>query len=153
MTRLLVNIHCPSDNTRRLRDALVDGAAHPDLEGVELRVVEPLAAVVEDVFWADGIILGTTANFGYMSGAMKDFFDRTYDACLGRTEGLPYAIAVRARTDATGAVASMEKIITGLRWSEVQQSLVSLGPFREEFVDAWRELGMTLAAGLDAGIY
>ena len=152
MANLLVNIHCPSENTKRLRDALVNGASHPDL-AITLRVTEPLLAGADDVFWADAVILGTTVNFGYMSGAMKDFFDRSYESCLEKTEGLPYAIAIRGRTDATGAQASMAKIITGLKWRAVQEPLLSVGNFRESFVDQWQELGLTVAAGLDAGIY
>ncbi len=153
MAHLLINVHCPSENTRRLRDALVSGASHPDLDNIALRVIEPLQADADDVFWADAVILGTTANFGYMSGAMKDFFDRSYNFCLEKTEGLPYAMAIRGRMDATGAQASMEKIITGLKWRAVQQPLLSVGDFKESFIAEWRELGLTVAAGLDAGIY
>jgi NAD(P)H-dependent FMN reductase len=153
MANLLINVHCPSENTKRLRDALVNGASHPDLAAVTLRVTEPLLAVPDDVFWADAVILGTTVNFGYMSGAMKDFFDRSYEPCLEKTEGLPYAIAIRGRSDATGAKASMAKIITGLKWRAVQEPLLSVGDFSESFVDQWEELGLTVAAGLDAGIY
>jgi len=153
MSKLLINVHCPSENTRRLRDALVEGASHPELIEVEVRVVEPLNATARDVLWADAVILGTTANFGYMSGAMKDFFDRTYDECLGETEGLPYALAIRGRSDATGALSSMERIISGMRWNAVQEPVISLGDFRAGFLDRWRELGMAMAAGLDAGIF
>jgi|TARA_Y100000310_G_scaffold184772_1_gene184900 NAD(P)H-dependent FMN reductase len=153
MANLLINIHSPSQNTRRLRDALIEGASHVDIADVTLRVTEPLQATADDVFWADAVILGTTANFGYMSGAMKDFFDRTYETCLSKSEGLPYAIAIRGRSDATGALASMDKIITGLKWRAVQDPLVCLGEFKESFVANWQELGLTVAAGLDNGIY
>lgn len=153
MANLLINVHCPSDNTRRLRDALVSGASHADLAGIILRVTEPLRADAADLFWADAVILATTANFGYMSGAMKDFFDRSYESCLAKTEGLPYAIAIRGRSDATGALASMEKIIIGLKWRAVQEPLISVGEFKQSFIAQWQELGLTIAAGLDAGIY
>lgn len=153
MANLLINVHCPSDNTRRLRDALVSGASHADLADITLRVTEPLRADAADLFWADAVILATTANFGYMSGAMKDFFDRSYESCLAKTEGLPYAIAIRGRSDATGALASMEKIIIGLKWRAVQEPLISVGEFKQSFIAQWQELGLTIAAGLDAGIY
>ena len=153
MANLLINVHCPSSNTKRLRDALVNGAAHPDLANITVRVTEPLKATADDVFWADAVILGTTVNFGYMSGAMKDFFDRSYETCLEKTEGLPYAIALRGRSDATGAKASMEMIVTGLKWRAVQEPLLCIGDFKESFVIEWQELGLTGAAGLDSGIY
>jgi len=150
---LLINVHCPSDNTRRLRDALVEGASHPDITGIDLRIVEPLNATTDDVLWANAIILGTTENFGYMSGAMKDFFDRCYYPCLDKTQGLPCAIAIRAGLDGTGTKIGMEKIITGLKWKQIQEPMISQGKFDEQFITDWKELGMTMAAGLEAGIY
>lgn len=153
MPNLLINVHCPSANTKKLRDAMVKGASHPDISGIELRVREPLKADVEDVLWANGILLGTTENFGYMSGAMKDFFDRVYYPCLERTEALPYAIAIRAGLDGSGTKTAMERIITGLKWRAIQEPLISQGDFKESFVEDWETLGMTMAAGLEAGIY
>ncbi len=75
---LLIVAHNPSPNTQKLVDATLRGATHEDIDGVEVRFVPPLQAVADDVLWADAIILGTTENFGYMSGALKDFFDRIY---------------------------------------------------------------------------
>lgn len=153
MTKLLITVHCPSDNTKRLRDALLLGASHPDISGIETRVTEPLQTKPEDVLWADAILLGTTENFGYMSGAMKDFFDRIYYPCLEEKQGLPYAIAIRAGLDGTGTKIAMEKIISGLKWKAIQEPLVSKGDFSEDFIADWEELGLTMAAGLEAGVY
>lgn len=153
MKKLLINVHCPSPNTGQLRDAMIRGASHPDIADVELRVTEPLKAQPQDVLWADAILLGTTENFGYMSGAMKDFFDRVYYPCLDKTEGLPYAIAIRAGLDGTGTRTAMERIITGLKWRAIQEPLISQGTFRDSFVEDWETLGLTMAAGLEAGIY
>ncbi|MGQ9425518.1 flavodoxin family protein [Gilvimarinus sp. F26214L] len=153
MAKLLINVHCPSPNTQRLRDALVEGASHPDIENVEVRVREPLKADAEDVLWADAILLGTTENFGYMSGAMKDFFDRVYYPCLEKTEGLPYTIAIRAGLDGSGTRTAMERIITGLRWRAIQEPLISQGEFSDRFLEDWKNLGMTMAAGLEAGVF
>ncbi|GAB1256291.1 NAD(P)H-dependent oxidoreductase [Aurantivibrio plasticivorans] len=153
MKHLLINIHCPSSNTQKLRDAAVKGASHPDISDVTLRVVEPLSATPEDVLWADAVLLGTTENFGYMSGAMKDFFDRVYYPCLELKQGLPYAIGIRAGLDGTGTKIAMEKIISGLKWREIQPPLTSKGDFDSRFISDWEELGLTIAAGLDAGIF
>lgn len=153
MIKLLITVHCPSDNTKRLRDALLLGASHPDISGIEVRVTEPLQTKPEDVLWADAILLGTTENFGYMSGAMKDFFDRIYYPCLEEKQGLPYAIAIRAGLDGTGTKIAMEKIISGLKWKAIQEPLVSKGDFSEDFIADWEELGLTMAAGLEAGVY
>ena len=75
---LLIVAHNPSPNTRKLVEATLRGATHEDIEGVEAKHIAPLEATPDDVLWADAIILGTTENFGYMSGALKDFFDRIY---------------------------------------------------------------------------
>ena len=151
--RLLIVSHIPSANTRAMTDAVVKGASHEDLGGVELRVRAPGAAGPDDVLWANGILLGTTENFGYMSGAIKDFFERIYYPCLERTQGLPYALFIRAGNDGAGARSSMERIITGLAWKAVQEPLICRGDYRTEFLAACEELGMTMAAGLEAGIF
>ncbi|MEH6470435.1 MAG: NAD(P)H-dependent oxidoreductase [Halopseudomonas sp.] len=152
MPRLLLIAHAPSDNTRRLTEAALAGANHPDID-VEVIYKPPLEANADDVLAADAILLGTTENFGYMSGAMKDFFDRIYYPCLEHTEGLPYALFVRAGNDGTGAKGSIERIIIGLKWRAIQPALVMAGPFQQDFISQCEELGMTLAAGLEAGIY
>lgn len=150
--KLLIVAHAPSPNTRRLRDAVVEGASHPDIESVEVRVLAPLDAGPDDVLWCDAILLGTTENLGYMSGALKDFFDRSYYPCLEETQGLPFTFYIRAGHDGTGTHRAIESIATGLRWRQVQEPLLCRGEFREEFVDQCRELGMTMAASLDAGL-
>lgn len=151
--RLLVVAHIPSDNTLRLRDAVVAGATSEDIEGVETVALTPFEAGPEDVLAADGVILGTTENLGYMSGALKDFFDRTYYGVIEKTEALPYALYIRAGHDGTGTKRAVESIATGLKWRAVQEPLVCRGQWQDSFVDDCRDLGMAMAAGLEAGIF
>lgn len=153
MKRLLIVAHSPSANTRRLLDAVLAGARHPEIEGVDVRSVAPLDAGPDDVLAAQALILGTTENLGYMSGALKDFFDRTYYPCLEKTQGLPYALYVRAGHDGTGTRRAVESIATGLRWRAVQEPLICRGEFSEAFVGQCEELGTAMAAGLEAGIF
>lgn len=151
--RLLIVAHAPSPNTITLRNAVADGAQHPDIETVEVKMVAPLEAGPEDVLNCDAIILGTTENLGYMSGALKDFFDRSYYPCLDRTQGLPFAFYIRAGHDGTGTRRAIESITTGLRWRQVQDPLVCRGDYQPEFEEACRELGLYVAASLDAGLF
>lgn len=151
--RLLIVAHAPSPNTRRLRDAVLAGVGDADAPAIEARVVAPLEAGPEDVLAASAVILGTTENLGYMSGALKDFFDRTYYPVLERTQGLPYALYIRAGHDGTGTRRGVETIVTGLRWRAVCEPVLCRGEFQEEFVDRCRELGTLMAAGLDAGVF
>lgn len=130
----------------------VRGARHPDIEGVAVRHVPPLQAGPADVLAADAIILGTTENLGYMSGALKDFFDRVYYPCLEQTQGRPYALYIRAGHDGTGTRRGVETIVTGLRWRAAREPLICRGEYREAFLAQCEELGMYMAAGLDAGI-
>ena len=102
---------------------------------------------------ADGLILGTTENFGYMSGALKDFFDRSYYPCLDHTQGRPYGLFVRAGNDGLGALQSIERIVAGLRWRSVADPVIAAKTFRDEYIERCEELGMTLAAGLEAGVF
>jgi len=100
--RLLVVAHAPSPNTRAMLDAVVEGAGSPDIEGVKVDARSPFDTAPEHVLGAGAIILGTTENLGYMSGALKDFFDRIYYPCLEETQGLAYALYIRAGHDGTG---------------------------------------------------
>lgn len=150
MKQLLIISHAPSPNTRTLRDALKAGAESAG--DVEVRCVAPLDTVADDVLGADGVILSTPENLAYMSGAMKDFFDRCYNPCLDHTQGLPYALQVRAGTDGTGTCKAVDRIVTGLRWKAIAEPLICRGDFDETFVDQCRELGETFATALGEGI-
>lgn len=152
MKQLLIVAHVPSDNTRALRDAVVRGAENPDIAGVNVRALTPFEAGPPDVSAADAIILGTTENLGYMSGALKDFFDRTYYAVLEEKQGLPYALYIRAGHDGTGTRRGVETIITGLRWKEVQPPLICRGDYSPDFATQCEELGLAMAAALEAGV-
>jgi len=153
MRHLLIVSHCPSPNTRALTDAVVRGAQSAEIEGVEVHARQPLDAGPEDVLQANAVILGTTENFGYMSGALKDFFERIYYPCLEETQGLPYALFIKGGNDGTGARSSVERIVAGLRWRAVQDPIIMAGKFREEWLHPCEELGMAMAAGLEAGIF
>jgi multimeric flavodoxin WrbA len=153
MHQLLIVSHQPSDNTRSLTEAVLRGARHPDIESVETRLLGPFEAEPRDVLGAHGLILGTTENFGYMSGAMKDFFDRIYYPCLERTGALPWSLFIRAGNDGLGARSSIERIVTGLGWKQVQEPLLCRGEWSDDWLSACEELGMTMAAGLEAGIF
>jgi len=149
---LLVVAHTPSPNLQAMADAVLRGAQHPDIETVKTKLIAPLNTNAEDVLAADAIILLTPENLAYMSGAMKDFFDRNYYPCLEKKQGLPCAIIIRAGQDGTGTKKALETILTGLKWRIVQEILTCRGDFQEEFIDQCEELGMTIAASLDAGI-
>ena len=95
---------------------------------------------------------GTTENFGYMSGALKDFFDRIYYPCLEHTEAMPFAVYIRAGLDGTGTRIAIGKITTGLKWKPVQETIILQGEYLAEFEDQCEELGMLMAASLEAGI-
>ena len=151
--RLLIVGHAPSPNTKRLFDAVVAGAKSENGDDVEVIARSPFEAGPKDVLAADGIILGTTENLGYMSGALKDFFDRSYYPCLEETQGRPYCLFIRAGHDGTGTRRGVETIVTGLRWRAVQEPIILRGDWQEDFVEQCHELGAAMAAGLEAGIF
>ncbi len=151
--RLLVVWHSRSGSTQALVDALLAGATDPEVGDVEVVALPALEAGTDDVLAADGLLLATPANFGYMSGALKHFFDEVYDDLLDRTRGRPYALVVKGRNDTDGAVTAVEAIATGLAWRAVLPPLAVVGPLTDDDLAAATELGATLAAGLALGIY
>lgn len=150
--KLLIVSHAPSPNTRKLRDAVAKGARHPDIDSVDVVVKSPLETNPEDILHCDAVILGTTENLGYMAGLTKDFFDRCYYPCLEQTQGLPFAFYIRAGHDGTGTQRAIESITTGLRWKQVQEPLICRGEYQSAFEQQCEELGLYLAASLDAGV-
>ena len=150
---LLIVYHSQSGTTERMADAVIAGASDDAFDNIEVRVRPALEADADDLLWCDGFLLGTPENFGYMSGALKVFLDRVFYAVEGKVDGKPYAMFVRAGNDGSGAISSVQRILTGLKVREVQPPLLVAGEFAESSLDSCREFGMTMAAGLDAGIF
>ncbi|OMC06251.1 flavodoxin family protein [Mycolicibacterium fortuitum] len=145
---LLVVHHTPSPATRELLEAVLAGARDPDISGVTVESMPALAATVTDMLAADGYLFGTTANFGYMSGALKHFFDTVYYPSLDHVAGRPYGLWVHGNNDTVGAASAVDKIVTGLALVKAADGLevttVVDGAVRERAY----ELGGTLAATL-----
>ncbi len=152
MKKLLIIYHTQGGNTGAMADAVRRGANHEDIS-VDVRFVSAGRAGTYDLKWCDGLILGTPENFGYMSGAIKDFLDRTFYPLEGKLEGLPYAMFVSASNDGTGAVNSIRRIANGFPLKEVQPPVICRGELSEQDIVLCEELGMGLAAGLEAGIF
>ena len=150
---LLIIGHVPSANTQRLRDAVLEGARSVKAETVSVDARSPFETTPDDVRSAAALVLGTTENLGYMSGALKDFFDRCYYPCLEETRARPYALYIRAGLDGTGTRRAVESIAGGLGWRAVSTPLLLKGEWQNGFVTEAHELGMIMAAGLDAGIF
>lgn len=153
MKHLLIVFHSKTGNTRQLADAVIDGASSDDVGGVAVRVLRAADAGPEDLLWADGLLLGTPENFGYLSGALKDFLDRTFYEVEGKLTPLPYAMFVSAGNDGTGAVRAMERIANGYPFLAVQAPLIARGTPTPEDLDSCRELGQAMAMGLEMGIF
>lgn len=153
MKHLLIVYHSQTGHTEAMAEAVLRGARSQDVSGVETRMLHAGAAGPEDLLWADALILGTPENFGYMSGAMKDFLDRTYYPCEGKVESLPYAIFISAGNDGSGALASIQRIARGYPLRAVQEPIVARGETTDEVLASCEELGMAMAAGLEMGVF
>jgi len=151
VTRLLVVHHTPSPSTQELLEAVLSGARDDAITGVEVIARAALAATAHDVVNADGFVLGTPANLGYMSGALKHFFDTIYYPCLEETRKRPYALYVHGNNDTTGAVRAIESITKGMGWKRVRDPVTVIGQPSQQDLDACWELGATLAAHLTLG--
>jgi len=151
--RLLVVFHSRSGGTQALTDAVVAGATHDAIKGVHVAVQRAFDTTPDDVRGCNAIILGTPENFGYMSGALKDFFDRVFYEVIDDTPGLPYGLFVKAGNDGEGAVRSIERLVTGLRWKTIMPPVVVTGDVTPDDLDRCQELGATMAAGLAVGMF
>ena len=150
MTTLLIVYHTKGVKNAQMAEAVARGARGED--GVQVAVKRCADAGPEDVLSADGLILGTPENFGYMSGMMKDFLERIFYACEGKVEGRPWALFVGTGLDGAGAVSSVERIVTGLRLKKIAEPIVVVKELQPGDIARLEELGQAMAAGLAAGI-
>lgn len=146
MVSVLLVHHSPSDATAQIAEAALSGLRMPELSDVDVRVSPALEASVDDVLAADAYVLGTTANFGYISGALKHFFDTTYEAVREPTAGRPFSYWIHGGYDTTGAETAMKQITTGLGWKLAFDPLVFTGEVTEAHLETATELAATVAA-------
>ncbi len=145
---LLIVHHTPSPATRELLEAVLAGANDPEIDGVDVISRPALAATLPDMLDADGYLFGTTANFGYMSGALKHFFDTVYYPSLDHVSGHPYGLWVHGNNDTAGAASAVNKLATGLSLSQAADVLEVTGVVDAGVRERAYELGGTLAAML-----
>jgi multimeric flavodoxin WrbA len=151
MKTLLIVYHTGGVKTAKMAEAVERGARSE--ENVEVIVKRCADAGPEDLLAADGILLGTPENFGYMAGMMKDFLERVFYACEGKVNGRPYALFVGAGQDGRGAVTSVERIVLGLRLKKVHEPIIGLKDLTPEILAQCEELGAAFAAGLSLGVF
>jgi len=153
MVTILIVYHSQSGNTQKMAEAVVKGAR--EIEGVTVLLKKALNTGEEDLLECDGLVLGSPEYFGYMSGALKDLFDRTYEKVRGHKKIFrkPYAVFISAGNDGQGALMNIERICLGYQFKKIHQPVIAKGPVSEEILWQCEELGRTIAAGCEAGIY
>ena len=151
MSTILIIYHSQTGHTQQMAEAVADGARAIEQTTVILKRAGD--ATLEDLLAADGLAIGTPENFGYMSGMIKDFFDRTYNAAQDKVFRKPYVVFISAGNDGTGALRAIERIALGYKFKNVYKPVVAKGTITEEILDQCRELGGTIAGGCQMGIY
>ena len=151
MARILIVYHSQTGNTMKMAEAVAEGARA--VEGVEVILKEAAQATLEDLLTTDGLALGTPENFGYMSGMLKDFFDRTYNEAQDKVFRIPFVVFISAGNDGAGALKSIERISLGYKLKKVFEPVIAKGKITEDILDKCRELGGTIAGGCQMGIY
>ena len=149
---LLIVYHSKTGKTGQMADAVNLGACSPSVD-IECRFKSAKESGIRDLLWADGIIFGTPENFGYMSGALKDFFDRTFYEVEGQVEGTPYCVFIAAGNDGQGALSSIRRICNGYNFREVQAPVLVVGDLCKDSLEQCQELGLAMAVGLESGIF
>ncbi len=145
---MLIVHHTPSPSVHSMLQAVKSGATDDAIEGVEVAVRAALSANPADVLEADAYLLGTPANLGYISGALKHFFDQIYYPCLDETIGRPFGVFLHGNSDTGGAERAIEEITTGLQWHRAAKTVSVIDKPTRTDLDACWDLGATLAAGL-----
>jgi multimeric flavodoxin WrbA len=151
MAKILIVYHSQTGNTEKMAQAVADGAR--TVKGAEVILKKAGDAVLEDLLIAEGLAVGTPENFGYMSGMIKDFFDRTFYGAQEKVFRKPFVVFISAGNDGTGALKAIERIALGYKFKTVYKPVIAKGAITEEILDQCRELGATIAGGCQMGIY
>jgi multimeric flavodoxin WrbA len=153
MKKILVVYHSQGGNTLKMAQAVVRGAE--TIEGIQVVLKRALETTETDLIDCDGLVISSPEYFGYMAGAVKDLFDRTYERLRGhqRIFRKPYAVCISAGNDGQGALTHIEKICLGFQFRKIQSPLIARGAITEDMLSLCEELGQTVAAGCEAGIY
>jgi multimeric flavodoxin WrbA len=151
MAKILIVYHSQTGKTRKMVEAVAEGAK--SIEGVEVILKKAAEATAEDLLAADGLAIGTPENFGYMSGMVKDFFDRTYYATHEKVFRKPFVVFISAGNDGTGALRAIERIALGYKFKTVFQPVIAKGDITKEILAQCVEMGATIAGGCQMGIY
>ncbi|MDX1876897.1 flavodoxin family protein [Mycobacterium sp. SMC-18] len=146
--KLLVVHHTPSPHCQEMFEAVLAGATDPEIEGVDVVRRPALTLSAADVLEADGYLLGSPANLGYMSGALKHAFDQIYYPCLDATRGRPFGLWLHGNEGTEGAEKAVTSITTGLGWVKAAEYVVVSGKPSKADVEACWNLGATVAATL-----
>jgi hypothetical protein len=146
--RLLVVHHTTSPPLDEMFQAVMSGANDDRIEDVDVIARAALVTTAVDALEADAYILGTPANLGYISGALKHFFDQIYYPCLNATAGRPFGLYVHGNNDTTGAERAVDTITTGLRWRQTHEHVRVIGAPSQDDLEACWDLGASVAAGL-----
>lgn len=151
MTKILIVYHSQTGHTEKMAQAVAQGAK--SIEGVEVILKKAADAATDDLLAADGLALGTPENFGYMSGMVKDFFDRTFYGAHEKVFRKPFVVFISAGNDGTGALRAIERIALGYKLKTVYDPVIAKGEITQEILDQCFELGATIAGGCQMGIY
>ena len=151
MKKLLIVYHTQGIRTEEMAMRVLAGAR--EVEDIETVAKLAFDTNLDDLITSSGVIFGTPENFGYMSGALKDFFDRVFYPAQGKVEGMPYGVFVAAGNDGTGAITAIERIVRGFPFKKVCDPVIAKGQTTPEDLQRCHEMGMTLAAGISLGMY
>ena len=151
MAKILIVYHSQTGNTKKMADAVAQGAR--GIDGVDVVLKKAADATLDDLLTSDGLAVGTPENFGYMSGMLKDFFDRTYYQAHEKVFRKPFVVFISAGNDGTGALRAIERIALGYKFKTVYQPVIARGAVTEEILGQCHELGATIAGGCQMGIY
>lgn len=151
MAKILIVYHSQTGHTEKMAEAVAAGAAA--IEGATVIMKRAVEATADDLLWADGIAIGSPENFGYISGMVKDFFDRTFYAVEDRVFRKPYVVFISAGNDGTGALRAIERIAIGYKFKKVYEPVIVKGDIESDDLEKCRELGGVLSSGCQMGIY
>ena len=153
MCSILIIFHSQTGNTQKMAEHVAKGAN--SIENVNVILKRAAETTLQDLLECDGLAIGSPECFGYMAGMIKDFFDRTYNEARERREIFkkPYVVFISAGNDGRGALSGIERICIGYQFKKVYEPVVARGKITEEILLKCEELGQTIAAGCEVGIY
>lgn len=143
MAKVLIVYHSQTGNTEEMARAVAEGAR--SVAGTDVVLKQAFDANADDLIGCDAVAFGTSTNFAYISGGLKDFFDRSLIQCQDKTTDTPYCTFTSSGMGKRKALDILDGICSAFKLKKADEGIMAPGKATPEILAELRQMGKKLA--------